>query len=313
MRLLDEIMSVFPLAEVIVRICYSDHRDSKLAKGMKAKFFRSAGKDDIEPVEGLYDKLFEHIRSLGISKGDILIVHSSMDGLIKLGVSAEKIIEGLLNLVGPEGTLVMPAFPKFKKKDILDNGKTKIYDVKKTLAWTGFINNIFLRTDGVIRSEFPYNPLAAKGKEAAAMFESNLKGEVPHGRYSAWEYCAEHHAKVLFLGVKPFHSITESHIVEDYLNDEWPIKDWYINQHYIIMGYNGKFEMTIKERDLKWAKYITEHNAAYRTRKAGYLYEEDFEGIPIGHINDLYEYNEYRISQVKKGKIDFLIPKKYWK
>lgn len=54
---------------------------------------------------------FNEKRSLNIKKGDILLVHSGMDGLESLGVDSTDIITFLKEIVGDSGTLVFPVYP----------------------------------------------------------------------------------------------------------------------------------------------------------------------------------------------------------
>ena len=87
--------------------------------------------------------IFEYISGLGIKKGDILILHSSMEGLRSASPDPKVIIDYLLNLLGPEGTLVIPAFATANRKYSAE--KIPTYNPKKSLCWTGMIPNVVVK------------------------------------------------------------------------------------------------------------------------------------------------------------------------
>ena len=49
------------------------------------------------------------LRQIGIQKGDVLLVHSSLKSLGRVAGGADTVINALIDTIGPEGTLVMPA------------------------------------------------------------------------------------------------------------------------------------------------------------------------------------------------------------
>lgn len=314
MRRMDSLFTKHPTLEVKTRLIYAKVKEWDFVKKLSKKALgRSVSDKSVSAPTCSREDLFQHIRSLGLQKGDILIVHSSMDHLSLMGVNAKEVIDFFLEVVGEEGTLAVPAFPQFSEYEDVNGVQAEVYDVRRTVAWTGMIPNFFLRYKGVVRSEWPCNPLAAKGAEAEQMMRDNLKAPYSQGKGTAWGYCAEHHAKVLFLGVKPFHSISESHIAEDYLADEWPIANWYIDQLYVIKKGKERNIVTLKKRDPKWATYLSEYYNADRMKKEGILREENYKGLDLGFIEDLHVFNEKRIEDIRAGILDYRIPQKYWK
>ncbi len=310
-------METFPLIELAIRQVYYfliDHRwidIEKLRPFTKKKDFIHCNKNNLYPL------FYKRVCELGIKQGDILIVHASMEALSKLGVSPNKIIDDLFALVGKSGTIAMPAFPLFRDKDFIDKGDSvliPIYDTNKTLISTGLLASIFCRLKNTYRSPFPNNPLAANGLHAKNMMCNVWKGDLPHGKYSAWGYCAEYHAKVLFLGMYAYNRNTSEHIIEDFLDEQWPIKNWYIKKEYIIRDQEKEFLVTIRERNsFKWSRYLTEHYHCKQLRKKGILQEEMFHGIPLGYINDLKDLFDYRLLQAKQGITSYRVPRQYKK
>ncbi len=54
--------------------------------------------------------LVRDLRALGVAAGQVLMVHSSLSGLGRVLGGAPAVVRALLAAVGPDGTLVMPAF-----------------------------------------------------------------------------------------------------------------------------------------------------------------------------------------------------------
>lgn len=262
--------------------------------------------------------LKDYLRGQGITNGDILIVHSSLRPLKCFGMSPEDVIDMLLELVGETGTLVMPAFPMY---DEHISGKFEeistqeyVYDIQESPAWTGIITDLFWRRADVIRSRFPDNPLAAHGKYAKEMFEQEKEGDLAHGQYSAWKFCSEHHAKVLFLGIPAFNAITEIHLSEDILDEDWPILGWFKERKYEIRDGEKVYKRITRIRKQFWSKYLTEYRCSYELRKHNLLKEELLKAVPISYIPDLAKLEEFVTERALEGDLlIFRIPKRYYR
>lgn len=269
-------------------------------------------KRDVEKLDK--SLLFSYVDSLGIKSGDILIVHSSMDALSQFEVTPKEIIDWLLNIVGPEGTLCMPAFPMYRAKDYsideVTGEQVIAYDVKKSPCWTGMLPNLFLRYPGVIRSEFPYNPLAAKGKHAIEMMKDNLLGDKPHGIHSSWDYCVNHDAKILYLGCPMYHSLTVSHISED-IDEDWPIDDWYISQIYEIICVDGQRKnVTVNIPNEYYARYYSEYYHEKELLRNGLATIKTIGICPIGYISNTTKLIRYYRSYSYSKRIAYKLPRR---
>lgn len=306
--MLKKLFSYFPVLEVVTRKIYKNSSDNSTLKRLAFKLYRTEKKEMIDPVP--LSQLINDLLQLGIQQGDIVIVHSSLKGMESISATPRQIIEALIELLGPDGTLVMPAFPYYKQEK---EGEAVLkYNPKKTLAWTGILPNVFLTVDGTVRSRYPNNSLAANGKYARDMFENEMKDNRSHGEHSAWNFCAEHHAKVVFLGVKPDHALSEIHLGEDILKDNWPINNWCYIQRYLIKENDTWLEKSCEVRRGFWSQYLTEEYCIRRLRKAGILKISD--GLCRGYISDMYTFKKWLIKEIEKNKLLFYrIPKKHWK
>jgi len=104
--------------------------------------------------------LKQGFEKLGIKAGMKVMVHSSLKSFGYVDGGADTVIDALMELLTPEGTLVMPSFnheaPYFKGE---------IFDVRKTPTTNGRIPDTFWRREGVSRSINPTHAFAAWGKE----------------------------------------------------------------------------------------------------------------------------------------------------
>jgi len=301
-------MERFPFLEILFKkisknFFLRDKIKSFLFAGSEKKYSKRSDKEK--------DNFFTYLKKIGIVKGDIVILHSSMDELSRVDISAIEIINYLLEILGPEGTLVIPTFPLYNDKNTV--GDCYIYSSKKTTCWTGLLPNIFLRYPDVIRSEFPYNSLAAKGKHAQLMMENNLLDNKIYGENSAWVYCIRNSAKVLFLGTPAFHTNTISHIPEDLLGDKWPINNFFIRKSFVLQGDSSSINFEANIRADFWANNLKSYYRTYLLRKNKLLQEEKCSGIYVGYIENSYKVVDYLSNLALQNKTMYYVPRKYKK
>lgn len=254
-------------------------------------------------------RIFEYLSGGGGLYGRPVIVHSSMNGLKPAGFSPDEIIDHLLELVGDNGTLVMPTIPYFKEnpqgsdymyKDVSDLVIT--YDPKKALSGTGIITNKFLQRNGVVRSENPLNTLAAFGPLAKSMMKNNIDGEVvaPNGAKSSWNFCAKKDAVIIGFGVDLAHSLTMIHTAED-CHKNWPVKNWYRNRSFIINDGGGSSKkIIIKERRPHWAKYYSERTLCKDLINQNIMTSVEIDGVLIEIIHSSKSLINYLNSRNNK-------------
>ena len=288
------------------------------------KFVSSRDLGSIETHEKAdFSKVIDYLREIGVKKGDIMIVHSSFDSLKATGLDAESIINVLLDIVGEEGTLAMPAirdFPEegtgidFLKKYIRDEvPEDVVYDLYRSPIGSGLLPFTLTRYDDAVISEFPLNPLVAVGAHAEEMMKGNIDGELPsaHGSMSAWKYCADHNAWNIGIGVNEKDYLTIFHVAQEQPN--WPYKEeaWYLERNFTIKkSRNSIIPLRIKERRHRWTKYFPELHFYNDLKKNGILSQQIIEGIEVLAVrsSDLFKYIENQ-----KDGYPYIIPRKYHK
>src|SRR5260221_13882170 len=90
-------------------------------------------------------ELRQKLIDLGVTPGRTLWVQSSWNEFYNVALRPSEMIELLRDLLGPGGTLAMPAFP-------IDQNPDKVFLVDKAPVYTGLLCEIFRRSSGVSRS-----------------------------------------------------------------------------------------------------------------------------------------------------------------
>jgi len=253
--------------------------------------------------------LFEGLKSIGVARGDLVIIHSSYGELrthIGDTLEPEGIIEGLLDLVGEEGTLAFPTHPAYPNEEISKDtmrdkefeGVTE-YDVRKTRTWTGVIANKFLQREGVVRSRHPINSMAAIGPLAEPMMAKNVCGERPTacGEHSSWKYCSDKNAWIIGLGIDLVHSLTMIHVAEDNNQLHFPPEKWYRERVFFVVDGEFKKNITVLERKPKWATHYAERRFRRDLVEAGVLMTTSICDFYIEYIRDSKKLVEFLDSK----------------
>ena len=300
--------------EAFSRHFFENHPQiKKIIKKCRNKNTRGAVKKEAKKIEPCDWNKYKESIDKEIKNGDILLIHSSADGLAQIGVAADQFLDFLKTLVRDKAcTIVMACFPITNLRPPME--KSRAYDPKKTLCWTGMLSNSFIAEIDCVRTRFPYNSLAAMGPKAEEMMEHDLDAKLVYDKNSAWRYCYDHHAKILFAGVKASCSNTMAiHMLPDFMSEEWPIEDWYEERIYKVKLDDKIIEEPVKVQKGFWYRYVMEEKTSGRLKIAGHLKEQNIGGCCLGIVPDCQKMLDYLSSEVRKGKLTYLIPRKYYK
>ncbi len=151
----------------------------------------------------------ESLLRLGLEEGDVVLVHSDstlvreISGL-KWSESLNLLKECFLNVLGEEGTLIVPTFN-------YDFCKGKPYCDKKTRSQVGMFTNNVLFDERSIRSLHPIYSFAAIGPRAIELFSNLSKSSF--GGNSVFHRLHQINAKIIFFNTS-FEESTFIHYVE---------------------------------------------------------------------------------------------------
>ena len=153
-------------------------------------------------------KLFE---LLGV-RGKTVCVHASLSRLGYIEGGADTVIDALIESVGPDGCIVMPAFSlRSTMKQYIDQGE--VFDVHNTPSNVGTIAEVFRCREGVLRSLHPTNSLTALGVGAAELLRGHEDSLTPYGFATPYGKLAERDDACILMLNTHVHSLLH-HIQE---------------------------------------------------------------------------------------------------
>ncbi len=138
------------------------------------------------------EQLVDGLRSLGLQRGDRVLVHSALSSFGTVVGGAATVLDALLAVLGPRGTLVMPYFFALYDGD---------FDyAHPPISYTGALPRLFRARPGTRLSIHPSHAVVAAGPEADCITAGHyLVSSV--GRGSPIDRLAGLGGKVLLLGV----------------------------------------------------------------------------------------------------------------
>lgn len=157
----------------------------------------SAGSAGTDPAEArtAAAHIATDLAALGVRRGGLLLVHSSLKSLGRVPGGPETVIDGLMQAVGPAGTLLLPALSyKFVTP------KSPVFDVRATKSCVGAIPESFRVRAGTLRSVHPTHSVAALGGRAQDLLGDHLEDSTPVGAHSAFAKLRDLDGQLLFLG-----------------------------------------------------------------------------------------------------------------
>lgn len=160
--------------------------------------------------------LTTQIEALGLKPGVTLMVHAAFSRVGWTEGGAESAVQALLNALGPDGTLVMPAAsPQLSPADaelLLPPGPGQLFDPRNTPTTMGALAECFRTWPGTLRSNHPLESVCAKGPNAREIVSEHAF-VFCEGRGTPFEKLYTLGAFTLLLGVG-FNRCTSLHYAE---------------------------------------------------------------------------------------------------
>jgi len=167
------------------------------------------------------EQLLGDFVALGLETGDVLFIHSSLRNLGFVEGGPDTVIDTLMEVVGPQGTLVFPTFTiAGTMSETLAKGDF-IFDPATSPSTVGKITEVFRGRRGVRRSLHPTHSVAAWGRLAEELTATHLADGTNCGPSSPFGKLMEFDGKVVGLGIT-FGPVTFYHAYEDYYPEKFP-------------------------------------------------------------------------------------------
>lgn len=154
----------------------------------------------------------EALLSLGEWRDRPVWVQISLNDFYNVEMRPGEILEMMLDMVGPRGTLLMPAFP-------LDPDPDKELRIDSVPSGTGLVTEMFRRMPEAERSIHLYSSVAALGADSAYLTRDHHHGPYPWGDGSPYGRLVEMNGLMVGLGIVPF-GFTPLHNVECVLHHQ---------------------------------------------------------------------------------------------
>ena len=146
------------------------------------------------------DSLADELSTLGIRSGDHLGLGVSFRSLGPVEGGPKTLIDALLDVVGADGTVMVPAFTRMASLRDIRAGKADqaVFEHASTPAYTGAVSEVVRARPEAVRSLHPTNSVAAIGRLAQQLTEGH---DETRRAYLPYSRLAEAGGRVLCIGI----------------------------------------------------------------------------------------------------------------
>ncbi|MCK5850477.1 MAG: AAC(3) family N-acetyltransferase [Kiritimatiellae bacterium] len=155
------------------------------------RYLTDIGRVRLQPI--LNGKaIHKAIKTAGVRKGSILMTHTSLSRFGYIQGGAKTVITALLDVLGPQGTLIMPTH-----SNNLLGGHPYIKEDSRSNS--GAITEYFRNMPGVLRSAHPTHSVTAYGPAAAELVNAHHVDQAPLARAGFWGKLYDMNGNVLLM------------------------------------------------------------------------------------------------------------------
>jgi len=209
--------------------------------------------------------LTDHLR---LSTGDLVYVHSGMDGL-NLGFPFYRILFLLQEVIGSKGTVVFPTYPNHRISSFEWLKQGNVFDVRRTPSYTGILTEFARRQRKAIRSLHPTKSVCAIGPAAKELTATHHLSPYPYDTGSPYYKLIAGGGKIVGLGTTTNH-ISFAYCVDDAFREKFPVRVYhkqifdapcinYDGELLTIKTYAHDMSTTVHPYMPKWIeRYVTE-------------------------------------------------------
>lgn len=251
-------------------------------------------------------ELIDVMKSMGLKEGANIFLHSSWSEFYNYTGTINEFIDAILDVIGQEGTLIMPAYPLLRKE-------SSIFDVRSTPTAAGLIAEAFRHYPGVKRSLNGQHSVCALGPMSDFLLNEHHLSETCWDEKSPYFRLAQIGAIVFSLGLGRYFVGTMLHCAESVLRKEDPYFAAFFTQEktFKYRDYDGNILMHtcyVKSPDFQRSWSIFSHHKIIRMyfSKAKYMRKR------LSNLNiNVYDANYFinRIIEIgRQGKTVYTKP-----
>lgn len=162
----------------------------------------------------------EGLRSVGLARGSVVLMHSSLSAMGYVEHGAEAVVDALRDVVGAEGLASVPTHTWG-----IVNARQPVFHVGLSPSHVGRITEALRHRREALRSRHPTHSVAAIGRRAVEYVADHEYSATPAGRDTPYGRLCAWSGHVLLLGVD-LSSWTLVHAFEEWAPVPWVFDRW---------------------------------------------------------------------------------------
>lgn len=162
------------------------------------------------------------VSDLRLVSGDLVYVHSGMDGL-NLGFPFYRILFLIQEIIGSGGTVVFPTYPNHRISSYEWLKQGNVFDIRRTPSYTGILTEFARRQRKAIRSLHPTKSVCAIGPAARDLTAMHHLSPYPYDTNSPYYKLIAGGGKIVGLGATTNY-ISFGYCVDDAFKNRYPVR-----------------------------------------------------------------------------------------
>lgn len=220
--------------------------------------------------------LINVMKGMGLQKDSVVFIHSSMTEFYNFTGTAKELIDGILEEIGENGTLIMPAYPQ-----VFQNFDNEVdFDVLRSPSGAGYLTEVFRKYPGVKRSINLYHSVCAYGKLSKFFVSEHHLSLTNWDKHSPYYKMSQMNTLVFSFGL-PYFLGTIIHCTESLLRTEY---------QYFNLFFKKKIEYKFRDSNGNIGKhqFLTHDFVRRRSKKKiikKYFAKNEFKKSKISNLN----------------------------
>ncbi len=227
------------------------------------------------------DELVAGFKAADLEPGDVVLVHSSYKAFGAVDGGPQTVVDALLEVLTPSGTLIMPTFN-------FNFNKGEAWDVKTTPSHMGVLTEIVRVNPESRRIFHPFYSFAIMGKLKDELTKVRYKDS--YGKESIFMRLRELDAKIMVIGLTYTHSMTFFHHIEQMEGVDYRFIKAFTGQVTDESGntYEDTFTMLVRDVDKGVQTEVDPMGALLEDRGIVTLHTIGEAEVKIMRANDVY-------------------------
>lgn len=244
--------------------------------------------------------LIQDFKALGLKEADTVLLHSSMKSIGRVERGADDVIDALLNVLGEEGTLMVPSLTGKMEDSPINPPK---FDVLASPCWTGTIPETARKRPEAKRSLHPTHSVSAIGSKKYVITEGHEFSKTPCDNTSPYYKNANFGGFILFMGVAQ-ESNTTIHTCEELAKVPYHLQKEIT--HMVITGFNGE-KINVSNYLHDWEKPETDFNKLDELFKSKSIMKLGTVGNSIVRLVNAKDMLDFTVDLLQKDPLFLLV------